>query len=328
MTMNYASSLCMTESVRSNQSTQSTFSRGHLLDLESLLESNYGFATLRWCQKWSLATLRRYRSQNDSTITSEHFPWPVKPLIAKQHYVRSLPNFVNPVSQVSKQHATTHTTRALALGKTQYRASQVLAINSLRNCQVTSEQPSASCYAFVRWQTAQTASTIDTKERTPLSKNETPGHRAPRRNRANSLFIRQYALDCHARNVSYTLPPKSGIQADDKFCRAYLGRHRLRQFHQKHNIFRISEMSREKLCKCCVLPPRQDQRPGPSINNKWTQRHSYNRTYHDDSAFQISHPILTFTNGTTRTQTIRRAGMLTSSAFTRDIVADEVGFVY
>lgn len=318
MTLNRAFSLCTTDSVTSTQSSQFTYSICQLLELESLLNLSYRFASLRWCQKWSLATFRKYRSQDITTITSEHFPWPLKPKLGKLRDIQPLFSYSNPVSWISRQNATAETTNASVLGEVQYGTPHILAVESLRNQHVSGEQLIATCFTLEQRQPDQTSLAIDGKDQGPLLRTEEFEHHAPRRNRANSLFIRQYALDCHARNVSYTLPPKSGIQADDTFCRAYLGRNRLRQFHQKHNIFHISELSRQKLCKCCVLPPRQDHKTRVVVTSRRYERCDDTGADQEEANLEISQPIVLFPNYKPTSYTSTQTIMLMGNNFTRD----------
>lgn len=93
--------------------------------------------------------------------------------------------------------------------------------------------------------------------------------------RINSQFLRLYAMDYSARTVSHTLPNSSDVQELN-----YMITHRphLKQFNYKHDLFRISSLSRDKLWRSVILDPRSDPSPSPAINGD-----SYINTYSTNS---------------------------------------------
>ncbi|KAI3405070.2 hypothetical protein KGF56_002155 [Candida oxycetoniae] len=85
-----------------------------------------------------------------------------------------------------------------------------------------------------------------------------------RDSRINSQFLRLYAYDYNARINSQTLP--NSLAQDDSS--PILTKKSNLTFHIKHNMFRISNMSREKLWNSVILPPRKDQSPMDCIDSE------------------------------------------------------------
>lgn len=76
--------------------------------------------------------------------------------------------------------------------------------------------------------------------------------------RTNSRFLILYAFDMNARCNSMTLP---NSPTQDELYKIIKRHPNIKKFHYKHNIHRISNMSREKLWNNVILPPRQDDSP-------------------------------------------------------------------
>lgn len=76
--------------------------------------------------------------------------------------------------------------------------------------------------------------------------------------RTNSRFLILYAFDMNARCNSMTLP---NSPTQDELYKIIKHHPNIKKFHYKHNIRRISNMSREKLWNNVILPPRQDDSP-------------------------------------------------------------------
>ncbi|KAK6199342.1 uncharacterized protein RJT21DRAFT_3147 [Scheffersomyces amazonensis] len=102
-----------------------------------------------------------------------------------------------------------------------------------------------------------------------------PGGRSfkNRDHRLNSTFLRLYAIDYNARVVTGTLVNQSSPpQQSSTSCIQdyFIGEEdlpvNLAKFHSKYDIFKISNLSRDKLWKSVVLPPRQDTSPSNCIN--------------------------------------------------------------
>lgn len=83
-----------------------------------------------------------------------------------------------------------------------------------------------------------------------------------REHRVNSLFLRLYAFDCDARDAqlfpsSYSTEELSNVVNKTRGAR---------QFHRRYNLFKISELSRDKLWNSVVLPPRDDAVPRTHVD--------------------------------------------------------------
>ncbi|KAK6465380.1 hypothetical protein DFJ63DRAFT_20500 [Scheffersomyces coipomensis] len=94
-----------------------------------------------------------------------------------------------------------------------------------------------------------------------------------RDHRINSTFLRLYAMDYNARAITKTLinQPLSNntndlnVFDDDDGIDQYINDN-LIEFHQKYNLYRISNISRDKLWKSVILAPRLDNSPLNHIN--------------------------------------------------------------
>ncbi|KAL6452977.1 hypothetical protein SBY92_000322 [Candida maltosa Xu316] len=84
-----------------------------------------------------------------------------------------------------------------------------------------------------------------------------------RESRCNAQFLKLYAYDRNARTSTMTLPNST---TQEELKRIMKSRPQIKKFHYAHNVQRISNMSREKLWSSVVLPPRNDESPGLSIN--------------------------------------------------------------
>lgn len=84
-----------------------------------------------------------------------------------------------------------------------------------------------------------------------------------RDHRINSQFLRLYAYDYNARIYSRTLP---NSLSQEELISIILDNPHLKSFHKKHNIYHISNLSREKLWNSVVLKPRLDKSPQQSID--------------------------------------------------------------
>lgn len=84
-----------------------------------------------------------------------------------------------------------------------------------------------------------------------------------RDHRINSQFLRLYAYDYNARTNSKTLP---NSLSQEELINIILENPHLKQFHRRHNIYHISNLSREKLWNSVVLKPRQDNSPQQSVD--------------------------------------------------------------
>lgn len=83
----------------------------------------------------------------------------------------------------------------------------------------------------------------------------------PRHARLNSSFLHRYALDgCARRNGRLLLTELAG---ELELLLRLPGN---RPFHQRHDLARISAMSREKLWQAVVLPQRADSAPGGVVD--------------------------------------------------------------
>ena len=79
-----------------------------------------------------------------------------------------------------------------------------------------------------------------------------------RDSRINPHFLRLYAYDYNARVNSHTLP--NSLTQDD-LIRIVSKKPDLKSFHYQYNLYRVSNMSREKLWNNVVLKPRKDGVP-------------------------------------------------------------------
>ncbi|RCK64409.1 hypothetical protein Cantr_00031 [Candida viswanathii] len=86
-----------------------------------------------------------------------------------------------------------------------------------------------------------------------------------REQRSNSEFMRLYAFDHLARTRSLTLP---NYMTHDELKRMVKVHPQLKSFHHKYNLHRISSLSKDKLWKSVILPPRNDDSPGLYIDGE------------------------------------------------------------
>ncbi|KAI5968370.1 hypothetical protein CANMA_002361 [Candida margitis] len=84
-----------------------------------------------------------------------------------------------------------------------------------------------------------------------------------RDHRINSQFLRLYAYDYNARMNSRSLP---NSLSQEELVSIIMDRPHLKPFHKKHNIYHISNLSREKLWNSVVLKPRLDKSPQQNID--------------------------------------------------------------
>ncbi|KAG7664933.1 uncharacterized protein J8A68_001519 [[Candida] subhashii] len=81
--------------------------------------------------------------------------------------------------------------------------------------------------------------------------------------RINSEFLRMYAHDYNARVKTNTLPANP---TQEELVRLIHSTPSLRQFHYQYNMYRVSNMSRDKLWTNVILPPRSDETPSLGID--------------------------------------------------------------
>ncbi|KAI5952661.1 hypothetical protein KGF54_003528 [Candida jiufengensis] len=83
--------------------------------------------------------------------------------------------------------------------------------------------------------------------------------------RINSQFLRLYAYDYNSRINTRTLP--NSLTQEDLYSMIRKNPN-LKKFHQIHNIYKISNLSREKLWNSVVLKPRLDDSPQEFIDSE------------------------------------------------------------
>ncbi|KAI5948988.1 hypothetical protein KGF57_005051 [Candida theae] len=86
-----------------------------------------------------------------------------------------------------------------------------------------------------------------------------------RDHRINAQFLRLYAYDYNARINSKTLP--NSLSQEDLMI-IILNNPHLKSFHSRHNIYHISNLSRQKLWNSVVLKPRHDKSPEESVDSE------------------------------------------------------------
>ncbi|KAL6452786.1 hypothetical protein SBY92_000127 [Candida maltosa Xu316] len=125
-----------------------------------------------------------------------------------------------------------------------------------------------------------------------------------REHRCSGLFLPLYAFDRTARVKSMTLPI---TKSTDELKHLFKINPQLKSFHYDHNIHRVSNLSREKLWNNVLLPPRNDDSPGMSINGD-------NYIYIDDDDETSAYYSIVRKNGTylpwALKQSIEPAGVL------------------
>ncbi|KAK6459272.1 uncharacterized protein RJT20DRAFT_124477 [Scheffersomyces xylosifermentans] len=90
-----------------------------------------------------------------------------------------------------------------------------------------------------------------------------------RDHRINSSFLRLYAFDYNARMNSKTLPNTTNVTGNANHPELYKlisEKPQLLDFHNRYNVSRISNLSRDKLWNSVILPPRSDDSPSLSID--------------------------------------------------------------
>lgn len=73
--------------------------------------------------------------------------------------------------------------------------------------------------------------------------------------RINTRFLRMYAIDYHCRSFGYLPHSTSDLIPTDQMS-----------FHAKHDLYKLSVSSRDKLWQNIILPPRADPAPKDSID--------------------------------------------------------------